>query len=86
MSKKKRKKLAQKNLSGTAGTGAKLAGNQPAFKSAAKAPVAAAGKLYMSSEDLDKRYQYIKHDLKTVAIIAIPMILGLIIASFFIKF
>jgi len=85
MSKKTRKKLARKNPAGITGVGPKLAVNQSTIKSAAKAPVAA-GKSYMSSEDLEKRYQYIKHDLKTIAIIAIPMILGLIIASFLIKF
>jgi hypothetical protein len=85
MSKKSRKKQARKNLARATGAGAQLPVKESAPKSATKAPVAAA-KLYTSSEDLEKRYQYVKHDLITVAIIAIPMILGLIIASFFIKF
>jgi len=80
MSKKTRKKIVRKNLTGTSGSGEKLI----VSKSPAKVSPAA-GKTYMSNEDLEKRYQYVKDDLKRVAYIAIPMILGLIIAAFFIK-
>ena len=84
MSKKSRKKIVRKPLSGTGGASDKLTDNKSVLKSTVKVPPVA-GKAYLSSEDLDKKYQYIKDDLKRIAIIAIPMILGLIIASFFVK-
>jgi hypothetical protein len=84
MSKKTRKKIVRKNMTGTAGSSDKLTDNKSVLKSTVKVPPAV-GKAYMSSEDLEKRYQYVKDDLKRVAIIAIPMILALIIASIFAK-
>lgn len=84
MSKKTRKKIVRKNLIGTAGSSDKLTDNRSILKSTVKVPPAP-GKAYLSSEDLGKKYQYVRDDLKRIAIIAIPMILGLIIASFFVK-
>lgn len=84
MSKKTRKRIARKNPTSTASAIAAATDSRPATKSVIKV-MPSAGKVYLSSEDLDKRYQYVKDDLKRVAIIAIPMILGLIVVSFFIK-
>jgi hypothetical protein len=80
MSKKTRKKVSRNSPARSSGASDKLADNKPALKAAS-----AQGKTYMSTADLEKRYQYVKDDLKRVAIIAIPMIVGLIIAAFFIK-
>jgi len=84
MSKKTRKKIVRKNLTGTAGSSDKLTDNKSVLKSTVKVPPAA-GKVYLSSEDLGKKYQYVKDDLKRIAIIAIPLIVILILSSFFIK-
>ena len=84
MSKKTRKKIVRKNMPVIAGANAAATGSKPVVKSAIKA-LPAAGKVYLSSVDLEKRYQYVKDDLKRIAIIAIPMIVILILASFFIK-
>ena len=84
MSKKTRKKIVRKNMPVIAGANAAATGSKPVVKSAIKA-LPAAGKVYLSSVDLEKRYQYVKDDLKRIAIIAIPLIVILILASFFIK-
>jgi len=84
MSKKNRKKIVRKNLPATAGANATATDSKPAVKSAIKV-LPPTGKAYMSSEDLEKHYQYVKDDLKRIAIIAIPMIIILILASFIIK-
>jgi hypothetical protein len=84
MSKKTRKKIVRKNMDGSTDTRDKVADNKSALKSTAKVPVAV-GKATMSSEDMAKRYQYVKDDLKTIAYIAIPMIVGLFILSIFLK-
>ena len=84
MSKKTRKKIVRKNLPVIAGANAAATDNKSAVKSAIKA-LPAAGKVYLSSVDLEKRYQYVQDDLKRIAIIAIPMVVILILASFFIK-
>lgn len=84
MSKKSRKKVARTKSVPLASINNTLATDRPSIKSDSKMPPAVA-KSYISSEELDKRYQYVKDDLKRVAIIAIPMILILIIASFFVK-
>ncbi len=84
MSKKARKKIARNNPAATAVTSATATDSRPAIKSAIKV-TPAAGKVYLSAEDLEKRYQYVKDDLKNIAIIAIPLIVILILSSFFIK-
>ena len=84
MSKKTRKKIVRKNLAGSSVASAVASDSKPIIESALKVP-SAAGKVYMSSEDLDKKYQYVKDDLKNIAIIAIPLIAILILSSFFIK-
>lgn len=83
MSKKSRKKVARTNPAPQTAN-KKLVDDKLPVRSDLKAPPAAV-KTYMSSEDLEKRYQYVKNDLKTIAIIAIPMILILVIASFFVN-
>ena len=44
------------------------------------------GKTYYSDEELKRHYAYVASDLKRIALIAVPMILGLIILSWFVKF
>ncbi|TSA55064.1 MAG: hypothetical protein D4R38_01245 [Dehalococcoidia bacterium] len=53
--------------------------------SEAKKP-SAVGKTYYSDDELKHRYAYVASDLKRIALIAVPMILGLIILSWFVKF
>lgn len=84
MSKKTRKKIVRKNPAAASGASATATDGKPAIKSAIKL-MPAAGKLYLSAEDLEKRYQYVKDDLKRIAIIAIPLIAILLLSSFFIK-
>ena len=84
MSKKTRKKIVRKNPAAASGASATATDIRPAIKSATRV-MSAAGKAYLSSEDLDKKYQYVKDDLKNIAIIAIPLIVILILSSFFIK-
>lgn len=84
MSKKSRKKSARTSSPPRVSTHKTPVADRPSVKSVSKMPTAVV-KSYMSSEELNERYQYVKDDLKRVAIIAIPMILILIIASFFVK-
>ena len=84
MSKKTRKKIVRKNMTGTAGSIDKLTDNKSVLKSTVKVP-SAVSKAYMSQDDLAKRYQYVKEDLKHIAIISIPLILALLLASIFVK-
>ena len=84
MSKKTRKKIVRKNPDGTTVVSAKVTDSKSAVKTTLKTPVAAS-KVSISSEDMAKRYQYVKDDLKTIAFIAIPMIVGLFILSYFLK-
>jgi hypothetical protein len=85
MSKKSRKKSTRTSSIPRASTNKSAVGDRPSVKSDSKV-VSPAVKSYMSSEELAKRYQYVKDDLKLVAMIAIPMIIGLIILSLFVKF
>jgi hypothetical protein len=80
MRKKTRKMIVRKDLMIPANASDKYANNESAPKSTAKAPVAE-GKASMPSEDMAKGYQYVKGDLKTIALIAIPRMVGLIILS-----
>jgi excinuclease UvrABC helicase subunit UvrB len=83
MSKKSRKKVVRTvPAKPVAGNNASVP-DRPLVKAATK-KMPAAVTHYLSSEELDKRYQYVKDDLKLIAIIAIPMILVLIIAGIFI--
>jgi hypothetical protein len=84
MSKKTRKKIVRQDLIIPANASEKYTDNKLASKSTAKAPVAT-GKASMPPQDMAKRYQYVKDDLKTIAFIAIPMIVGLFILSFFLN-
>jgi hypothetical protein len=43
-------------------------------------------KTYYTDEELKLRYAYVTSDLKRIALIAVPMILALIISSWFVKF
>lgn len=91
MSKKSRKKVARARKRETSCVGIsrdKLADNTQAAvlpdikTSTAKhkpATVAPTG-------DMKQHYRYVNEDLKHIALISIPMILGLVIASFFVKF
>ena len=82
MSKKSRKK-SNRIISASRSTGnsAPVAG-QSAKPAARSAPATA--KSYMSPEELAGRYKYVSDDLKLIALIAVPLILVLIIASFFV--
>lgn len=44
------------------------------------------GKTYYNDEEIKLRYSYVTSDLKRIALIAVPLILGLIILSLFVKF
>lgn len=84
MSKKTRKKIARKDPVAASATSAAATDNKPTIRSAIKVtPVV--GKAYLCAEDPGKRYQYVKDDLKNIAIIAIPLIVILILPSIFIK-
>ena len=85
MSKKTRKKVARRVLPSSR-TSMKSTENKGATSlSEAKKPVAV-GKSYYSDEELKLRYAYVASDLKRIALIAVPMILALIISSWFVKF
>ncbi|RPJ62559.1 MAG: hypothetical protein EHM12_04365 [Dehalococcoidia bacterium] len=84
MSKKSRKNasriIASKHVTGNNSSVA----DKPLVRSSTKKmPVAVTA--YTSSEELEKRYQYVKDDLTLIAIIAVPMIICLIMAGIFIK-
>lgn len=84
MSKKTRKKttrrVASSSLPSKRGTESKST-----VVAEVKKPLAAV-KTYYSEEELRLRYAYVASDLKRIALIAVPMILGLIILSWFVKF
>lgn len=84
MSKKTRKKIIRKNQTEMADSGDQSSDNKSILKSTVKVPTAPV-KAYTSYDDFEKRYQYVKDDLKNIAIIAIPLIVILILFSFFIK-
>lgn len=42
-------------------------------------------KTHLSSQDLEEHHQYVKDDLKNIALIAIPLIVILLVAAFFVK-
>ena len=84
MSKKTRKLKISKNQVSASSASVAVTDGKSAIKSSIKL-VPSTGKVCLSSEDLDKRYQYVKDDLKHIAIIAIPLIFILILSSFFIK-
>jgi hypothetical protein len=84
MGKKTRKNIARKNPVIPDASNAKPVDNKSISKTNAKVP-AATGKTSISAEDLSVRYQYVKDDLKTIALIALPMIFGLFILALFLK-
>jgi hypothetical protein len=84
MSKKSRKKSTRTSSTQRVAASKTPVADRPSVKSDPK-KMSATVTQYMSSEELNKRYQYVKDDLKLVAIIAIPMLLVLIIAGIFIK-
>jgi hypothetical protein len=84
MSKKSRKKSTRASSVPRVSASNTAVAASSSGKTNVKVP-AIAVRSYMSSEELAVRYKYVKDDLKLIAIIAIPMVLGLIIASFFVK-
>ena len=85
MSKKTRKKVARRGIPSSRTTARNAESKSAALLSEAKKPVAI-GKTYYSDEELKLRYAYVASDLKRIALIAVPMILALIISSWFVKF
>jgi hypothetical protein len=85
MSKKTRKKVARVNSAPVIPGDKKVVDEKLAAGIKTKMQ-SVAGKTYMSPADLAKSHKYVKDDLKIIAMIAIPMILALIIASFFLSF
>jgi len=85
MSKKTRKKVARRGIPPSR-TIAKSAESKSATSSSEVKKPVAVGKTYYSDEELKLRYAYVASDLKRIALIAVPMILGLIILSWFVKF
>jgi len=85
MSKKTRKKVARRVIP-TARISVKSTENKGAASLSATNKPAAIGNSYYSDEELKLRYAYVASDLKRIALIAVPMILALIISSWFVKF
>jgi len=85
MSKKTRKKVARRVIP-TPRTSLKNTENKGATSLSATNKPAVIGNSYYSDEELKHRYAYVASDLKRIALIAVPMILGLIILSWFVKF
>lgn len=83
MSKKTRKKTLRKNLP-VAAVSKKTINNQTTFKSIPEASSITV-KTHIPPQDWDKRYQYVKDDLKNIVLIVIPLIVILLVASVFIK-
>jgi len=84
MSKKTRKKVARRIPSSSRTTTRTAESKSATPLSVTKVP-AAVGKTYYSDDELKHRYAYVASDLKRIALIAVPMILGLIILSWFVK-
>jgi hypothetical protein len=85
MSKKTRKKVSRRVIP-THRTSMKSTENKGAASLSETNKPAAVGKTYYTDDELKHRYAYVASDLKRIALIAVPMILGLIILSWFVKF
>jgi hypothetical protein len=84
MSKKTRKKVSRRVVSSSPPSKKSIEGKGSESQDARKQ--VAVGKTYYTNEELKLRYAYVASDLKRIALIAIPMVLALIISSWFIKF
>jgi hypothetical protein len=84
MSKKTRKKATRRVVPSSLPSKKSIESKGSALHDARK-PVAV-GKTYYTDEELKLRYAYVASDLKRIALIAVPMILALLISSWFIKF
>ena len=85
MSKKTRERVARRSVPSSPKSLKSLENKHASSLSEVKRTVAV-GKTYYSDEELKLRYAYVASDLKRIALIAVPMILGLIILSWFVKF
>ncbi len=85
MSKKTRKKMARRGMTSSRTTARSAENKSATSSSVVKKPVGV-GKTYYSDEEIKLRYAYVASDLKRIALIAVLMILGIIILSWFVKF